>query len=138
VASEPVRLDRNLDAEALEIDNESKDNDGGNEVHNVGQAVAPERFAECSALVVPREEEVEERDNGALELGATAGVDGGGGEGFPNDGFADVGGDEEGYTRAEAVPFLEELIEENNDEGGDNELDYKRRQTPVPSSEGRP
>jgi hypothetical protein len=81
---------------------------------------------------------VEGHGIGASELGATAGVDGGGGEGNPNDGFADVGGDEEGYTRAEAVPFLEELIEENNDEGGDNELDYKRRQTPVPSSEGRP
>ena len=44
---------------------------------------------------------MEESDHGALELGAAASVDGGGGEGLPDDGLADVGGDKQGNSRAE-------------------------------------
>ena len=40
-------------------------------------------------------EEVKQGDEGALELGATAGVDSGRGEALPDDHFEDVGGDEE-------------------------------------------
>jgi hypothetical protein len=38
-------------------------------------------------------------------------------------GLANVGTDEEFDAGIEAVPFLEELVEEDEEEGGDNELD---------------
>ena len=66
---------------------------------------------------------MEERNDGALELGTATGVDGGGGEGLPNDGLADVSRDEERDTGAETVALLEELVEEDDDELGRNELD---------------
>ena len=53
---------------------------------------------------------MEEGDDGALELGASAGVDGRRRERLPDDGLADVGGDEEGNSGAEAVALLEKLV----------------------------
>lgn len=50
-------------------------------------------------------------------------VDGGGAERLPHDRFADVGGDEEGDARSESVALLEQLVEEENDEPGDEQLD---------------
>lgn len=123
LAPEPVALDGDLDAESLEVDDEGKDSDGRDEVHDVRETLAVEGLLERAALVVPGEEEVEERNEGALKLGSTARVDGGGGESLPDDRLADVGRDEEVDSRAEAVALLEELVEEDNDEGGDDELE---------------
>ena len=53
---------------------------------------------------------MEEGDDGALELGAAAGVDSGRGERLPDDGLADVGRDEEGDAGAEAVALLQQLV----------------------------
>lgn len=107
----------------MEVDDESKDADGRDEVHDVGKTLPVERLPEGATLVVPGEEEVEERDEGSLELGSSTRVDGRGGEGLPDDRFADVGCDEEVDPRAEAVALLEELVEEDHDEGGDDELE---------------
>ncbi|KAI3482411.1 hypothetical protein L1887_54967 [Cichorium endivia] len=126
LAAEAVGLDGDLDAEALEVDDHEEDEEGGEEVHDVGQTVTVECLLERAGLVVPGEEEVEEGDEGALELGATAGVDGGGREGLPDDGLADVGGDEERDTGAETVALLEELVEKDDDETGDNELENEQ------------
>ena len=65
---------------------------------------------------------MEEGDDGAFEFGASAGIDGCGGEGFPNDGFADVGGDEEGDAASQTVSFLEEFVKKDDDQAGDNQL----------------
>lgn len=66
-----------------------------------------------------------EGNNGTLELGATTSVNGGGGEGLPHDGLADVGGNEEGDTAAETIALLEELVEEDNNQTSNDELDDK-------------
>ena len=78
LAAEAVALHRDLDAEALEVDDNSEDSDGGDQVHDVGETLAPEGLTKSAALVVPGEEEMEEGDDGTLELGTTTGVDGGG------------------------------------------------------------
>lgn len=123
LATEAVRLDGNFDAEALEVDDHGEHDDGGNEVHDVGETLPPEGLAKSTTLVVPGEDEVEERDDGALELGSTASVDGCRGEGLPDDGLANVGRNKERDTGAETVALLEELIEEDDDEGSGDELD---------------
>ena len=66
---------------------------------------------------------MEERDYGSLELGTLPGVDGGGGEGLPDYVLANVGGDEEGDSGAQAVALLEELVEDDHDEAGEDELE---------------
>jgi hypothetical protein len=82
-----------IDGEALKVDDDGEDRRGG-----------------------------ETGNDGAFKLGATTGVDGGGREGFSDDGFADVGGDEE------AINSLEELIEDDVNEGGDDELDSEEEE----------
>lgn len=66
---------------------------------------------------------MEKSDDGTFELGATTSVDGGGGEGLPHDGLANVGGNEQGNTAAKAVSLLEKLVEENDNHAGNNELE---------------
>ena len=116
-------LDGDLDAEALEIDDGGEDYKGGEEVHDVGEVLSVEGLLESSLLVGPGHEEVEEGNDGTLELGTTASVDGGGGEGLPDDGLADVGSNEERNAASKTITLLEKLIEENDDHAGNEELE---------------
>ncbi len=50
------------------------------------------------------------------------GVDGGGVEGLPQDGFTDVAWDGEGKARAQAVPFIMKLIQKEDDQACHKEL----------------
>jgi len=77
---------------------------------------------ESVELVRLGEEEVEHSNDSTLELSALVGPDGNRGEGLPEDLLADVGGDEEGDTRAETVSFLEELVEHQDHESGKEKL----------------
>mmetsp|Transcript_17052 Transcript_17052/g.29342 ORF Transcript_17052/g.29342 Transcript_17052/m.29342 type:complete len:323 (-) Transcript_17052:390-1358(-) len=115
-------LDGEDDPPSLEVDDDHEDEDGGGEVGEVGQVLAVDGLLDGADLVVARDEEVEERDDGALELGSTSGVDGGGTEGLPDNVLADVGGDEETDTATETVSLLEELVEGEDDESGAEEL----------------
>lgn len=91
-------LDRQVDAPALEVDDDDEDEGRGHEVREVGEVRPVERFLQSARLVGPREHQVEERDDRALELRAAARVEGGGRERFPDDVLADVGRDEERDT----------------------------------------
>lgn len=66
---------------------------------------------------------MEEGDERSLKLGAATRVDRGGRECLPDDRFADVGRDEEVDPAPESVALLEELVEEDDDEGRDDELE---------------
>lgn len=126
LATEPVGLDGDLDTETLEVDDNGENNNSGDEVHDVGETITPECFTESTALVVPGEEEVEERNEGAFEFRSTTGVDGGGRECLPDDGLANVGGNEQGDTRAQTVTLLKELVEKDDNQGCGNELDDQK------------
>ena len=117
------RLDGDLNAEALQVDDSGEDEEGGQEVHDVGKVLAVEGLVQGALLVGPGQEKVEESDDGTFELGATASVDGRGGEGLPDDRLANVGSDEQRDTAAETVALLEELVEQNNNQTSNNELD---------------
>ena len=65
---------------------------------------------------------MEERDDGALELGAASGVDGRGAERLPDYILADVGRNEETDAAAQAVSLLQQLVEGENDESRAEEL----------------
>ena len=69
-------------------------------------------------LVLAGGEQVEQGDEGALELGAAAGVDGGRGEALPDDRLADCLNEE-----VDAGSLLEQLVLEEDDEAGHEQLD---------------
>lgn len=107
----------------LEVYDHAEDEDGGHEVHEIGQILPIESLPESPDFVLSGGEEMEEGNHGSLELGASSGVDGSGGEGLPDDGLANVGGNEQRNTGSEAISLLEELVEEKDDETGDEQLD---------------
>ncbi len=120
------RLDRDLNAEALEVDNSREDNKGGEQVHDVRQVLAVESLAQSTLLVGPGEKEMEESNDGTLEFRTTTSVDGGGGEGLPHNGLANVRRNEERDTASKAVALLEQLVEENDDQTSHNQLDNQQ------------
>jgi len=127
LTTELVALDGDLDAESLEVDNDGKNNDSREQAHNVGKPLPPEGLAQGTTFIMPGEEEVEQRNDGTFKLGSTANVDGGRGKGLPDDGLADVGGNEQVDTGSETVTFLKEFVEEDDDEGSDDELDDEEK-----------
>jgi len=116
-------LDREINTEALEVDDNNEDEDGSEQVRDVGEILAVESFLERTDFVGTGDEEMEKGNDRAFELGTTASVDGSGGEGFPNNVLTDVCGDEEGDTRAKAVSLLEKLVEDDDNHTGKEKLD---------------
>jgi len=69
-----------LDSEALEVDDDEHDNDCGDQVAKVWSVLSVEGLFDTVELVWLGQEEVEESDDGTLELGSLVGSDGDWGE----------------------------------------------------------
>lgn len=115
-------LDGNFNTETLEVDNSGENDKSSNEVHDVGEVLAVECLVQSALLIRPSEQEVEESNDSAFELGSTASVDSSGREGLPDNRLANVSGDEERDTASKAITLLQELIKENDHESGNNKL----------------
>jgi hypothetical protein len=126
LTSHLARLDGDFDSESLEVDDDGKDDNGGQEVHDIGQSFPVECFLERSRLVVPGKQQVEKGNDGTFEFGSSTSVDGVGGECLPDDVFTDVGSDKERDTGSETVAFGQELVEEHDDERGADELENEQ------------
>lgn len=90
-----LRLERELNLEALEVNHHAENCNGGKELDHVGHTLAVESFLQGLGLIRACEQELEHVDQSAFKLGTGALVEGVGRERFPHDAFADVGGDEE-------------------------------------------
>eukprot|EP00968_Pinguiococcus_pyrenoidosus_P003040 scaffold180_cov311-Pinguiococcus_pyrenoidosus.AAC.22 len=115
---------RQVHLPALEEDDHEEHQDGGQEVHEVGQVAAEERLSQGPQLIGSREHHVEERDDGALELRAAPRVDRRGRQRLPHDALAGVGGDEEGDAATEAIPLLHQFIQQQHQDAGQEELQH--------------
>ena len=120
------RLDGDLNAEALQVDDSGENEKSGQKVHDVREVLTVESLVQSTLLVVPGEKQVEQGNDSTLELGATASVDGSGGEGLPDDRLANVGSNEQGDTTAQTVALLQQLIQQNNDQTSNNQLDNEQ------------
>ncbi len=67
---------------------------------------------------------MDERDHGSLVLAASAVVDGGGAKRLPDDGLANVGGDEERDSRAQSVAVLQQLVQQQHNHTRKEELQH--------------
>ena len=72
--------------------------------------------------VVPGSQQVEKSNDGSFELCAASSVDSGWRERLPDDGLANVGGDEERNSRAEAVSLLQELVQKQHNQASNKQL----------------
>ena len=81
----------------LEVDDDEEHQHGGQQVGHVGEVLPVERLPEGPHFVHSSDEEVEQGDYCALELGASALVDGRWAEGLPEDGLAGRRGDRRGW-----------------------------------------
>ena len=111
-----------LDLETLEVNDHNENEHGGQKVGEVRQVGAAPGLEEGAGLVRVVDEEVEERDDGALEFGALAGVDRGGAEGLPHDVLANVRGDEERDAVVDTIALLQEFVEDDDDDTGEEKL----------------
>ena len=75
LTTELGRLDRDFDTEALQVNDNQEHSQRRDEIRHVGQALAVESLFKRTGLVVPREQKVEQRNDGTLKLGTTTGVD---------------------------------------------------------------
>lgn len=96
--SDSVVLEGDIDLETLEVDNDDEDKGGRDQTSQVGEVRSVEGVLEGNELVVNDEQTVEEIQNSTFVLFSfkTGNGVGDGGERFPDDGFADVDGDENG------------------------------------------
>jgi len=107
----------------LEVDDHAKDEDCSAKVHQIGQVLAVESLTQSTHLILPCGKKVEQSNDCALKFGAAASVDGGGAESLPDDSLADVGGDEEGDPAAKAITLLKQLVQQQHNETGHEQLD---------------
>jgi len=107
----------------LSINDDEEDEESGQEVVKIGRTSSVEGLVKGVELILLGGDEMEQSDNGTFELGAGFGFNGDGTESSPENVFADIGGDEEGDTRAQTVAFLHHFIEENDDNTGEDELE---------------
>jgi hypothetical protein len=118
-------LDWDLNAEALEVDNRSENDNCRDKIHDVGQVLAEEGFSESQLFIRPSDYKMHQREDGPLKLWSTPSINSGRAESFPNDLFADIGSDaiiisfisstpnanlQKRYSRTQSISLLEKLI----------------------------
>lgn len=87
-----------LNSESLEIDDDEHHNDSGEQVHQVWCTLPVKRLLQGKNLVWLGQKEVEKGNNASLEFSSLVSSNGNWGEALPQDGLANVGGDEKGDT----------------------------------------
>lgn len=106
----------------LDVDDNKHDDHCRNQVAQVRRTLPLEGLHHAVNRVGLGEDEVEQGDDGTLELSSLVSADGDGREGLPHDGLADVGSNEERDATSEAVALLQELVEHQHHETGDKKL----------------
>ena len=107
----------------LEVYDDTKDENGGHQVHQVGQVLPVKSFPESTDFVLTGSQQVEESNDSSFEFSTAASVDGSGRKAFPNDGLANVGSDKKRDSRAQSISFLKEFVQKQNNQTGNKQLD---------------
>lgn len=87
-----------FNSEALEVDDNEDDNDGGDEIHKVWCVLSIEGLLNTVESAWLGQSEVEESNDGTFEFSSLISSNGDWGEAFPEDHLTNVGGDEERDT----------------------------------------
>lgn len=109
-------LDGKDDPPSLEVDDHHKYEEGGGKVGQVGEILTKHGLLDGANLVIPRNQQMKECNNGTLELGTPPSIDGGRTECLPDNILANVGGNEETDTAPQPVSLLEQLVQRQHDQ----------------------
>ena len=120
-------LDRQLHAEALEVHHHEEHDHRREQVRDVRQTGAVERVAQRADLVLARDQQVEQRDDRALELLAATVVHRHRRERAPHHRLADVRRDEQRDARAQTVALLQQLVQQQHDDARERQLHHDQR-----------
>mmetsp|Transcript_1989 Transcript_1989/g.4491 ORF Transcript_1989/g.4491 Transcript_1989/m.4491 type:complete len:302 (+) Transcript_1989:837-1742(+) len=115
-------LDRKFDSPSLEVNNNHKDDDSCHQVCHVGKVLTGKGLSECRDLVLSGNKQVEESNDSTFEFSSTTSVEGGRRKGLPDNGLANVGGNEKRNTRTKSVSLLQEFIKSQDNQTGAEEL----------------
>eukprot|EP01083_Nonionella_stella_P298452 1013003_1 len=91
-------LHRKIYTPSLEVDDYDKDQNGSEEIGQVGQVLTVQCLLKCAKLVTTGNEKMEESNNSSFEFSSTSGVECSRTKCLPDDGFANVSSDKEGNT----------------------------------------
>lgn len=116
-------LDLELDTETLEVNNDQEHHNSCDEVSQVREVRAVESLEKSRELVGTNVKKVEESDDCALEFRAVRTSDSNWREGLPNDSLANVRSNEDRDSRADTPTDLKELIKQQNDDAGNEQLE---------------
>ena len=119
-------LHRQLHAEALEVHHHQEHHHRRQQVEQVRQRRPVERVPQRAHLVLPRDQQVEQRDDRALELLPAARVHRHRRERAPHHRLADVRRDEQRDARPEAVALLQHLVQQKHDHARQRQLEDQK------------
>ncbi len=108
----------------LEVNNHKEHKNSGEQVIDVGELRTVEGLLESRNFVGLGNQHVEKSDNGSLVFHSGFGSWGDWAESFPDNGLADVCGDEEGNSWADSVSLLEHFIKHHDDDAGEGQLQH--------------
>mmetsp|Transcript_14005 Transcript_14005/g.33972 ORF Transcript_14005/g.33972 Transcript_14005/m.33972 type:complete len:363 (+) Transcript_14005:347-1435(+) len=129
---DPLVLHRQVHPEPLEVDHDKEHQHRGQQVGQIRGGGAVESVPEGRNLVGLGDEHVEEGNQGPLELGAFAAVQGGRREGLPHDALTDVRRNKQGDPGPQPVPLLHQLIQRQDDDPRQEELEDDQDGVPRP------
>ena len=122
LATEASWLDGQINAKALKVNDNGKDEHGRQQIGQIGKVLSVEGLLERAHFIVARGQQVKERNDGALEFRTTTSVDCRRTKRLPHDCLANVRGNKQRNARAETVAFLQELIKKQHYETSDEQL----------------
>jgi len=115
-------LDGEINAPSLEVNDNYKDENGRQEVGQVGKVLAVECLLECTKLITSGDHQVEQCNYSSFEFSSTSSIEGSGTECLPNNSFANVGSDEERNTRSETISLLKQLVKRQDNKSSKEKL----------------
>lgn len=115
-------FDGDVDSESLEVDDDQENEDGGKKAVDVGISRSVEGLLEGRDLVGSGDQKVEQSNDSTFIFSSLFGLDGHGGEGLPEDVFADVDSNEEGDTGSNTISLAHNFIKHKNDDTSKSQL----------------
>lgn len=121
----------------LEVDDNQKDGNRGQQVGAVGQIVPVESLFQSSYFVATLYQQLEESNDSSFKLGTLGACDGVRAECLPDDVLANVGSNEQGDARPQPISFLEHFIQANDNDASKEQLQAHRLVTLRTENQGK-
>lgn len=118
----PTRFRKFWNTAYLEVNYDENNKNCREKVRNVWRVLSPHGLLKSWPLILLGKQEVEKCNNCTFKLGSLLSPDSDWRETLPQDDLANVSGDEKRNSASKSITFLQEFIEQENDESGNRKL----------------